>query len=60
MANYSVTRYDTGVQQSVQAALVLLEAKIETVDTTKTIRGVGITMTGRDREQCIGWVVYDS
>lgn len=60
MANYAVTRYQTGVKDTVAEALEDIETKLETVDSAKTIRGVGITMTGRDRQQCVGWAVYDT
>ena len=60
MANYILTRYQTGAKDSVEAALTALETELETVDDLKTIRGLGISMTGRDREQCIGWVLYDT
>ena len=60
MANYALTRYQTGAEDSVEDALSALETQLETVDDTKTIRGLGISMTGRDREQCIGWVLYDT
>lgn len=60
MANYALTRYTTVAKDSVNAALSALETVLETIDDTKTIRGLGISMTGRDREQCIGWVLYDT
>jgi hypothetical protein len=60
MPNYSLTRYSTEAQDSVEDALSTLETQLETVDDTKTIRGIGIEMTGRDREQCVGWVLYDT
>ena len=60
MANYILTLYQTGAEDSVEDALSALETQLETVDDTKTIRGLGISMTGRDREQCIGWVLYDT
>ena len=60
MADYLLTRHSTGLQNSVDAALDALETKLETVDNAKTIRGVGIAPTGRDREQCVGWVIYDT
>jgi len=60
MANYVLTRYTTDIENTVDAALAALETKLETVADTKTIRGVGIQLTGRDREQCIGYVLYDT
>ena len=60
MANYSITRYQTGLKDSVDAALSALETQLETVDDSKTIRSVGITLTGRDRQQAVGFVLYDT
>ena len=60
MANYVLTRYQTGKKDSVELALEALETQLETVDDAKTIRGMGIEMTGRDREQCVGWVIYNT
>jgi len=60
MANYALTRYTTDIENTVDEALAALETQLETVADTKTIRGVGIQLTGRDREQCIGYVLYDT
>jgi hypothetical protein len=61
MANYALTRYDTGLKDTVDEALAALETQLETVDSTANpIRGMGIEMTGRDQQQCIGWVIYDT
>ena len=60
MANYALTRYHTGLKTSVDAALEALETQLETVDTTKTIRLVGLELTGRDKEQAIGFTLYDT
>ena len=60
MPNYALTRYQTGKKDSVELALEALETQLETVDDAKTIRGMGIEMTGRDREQCVGWVIYNT
>lgn len=60
MANYDLTRYSTGEKNSVDAALEALETKLETVADTKTVRGVGLSLTGRDREQCVGWLLFDT
>lgn len=57
--NY-LTRYSTGIKDSVILALEALETQLETVDNTKTIRAVDIVMTRRDREQCIGYALYDT
>jgi hypothetical protein len=60
MANYNLTRYSTGFQTSIDAALEALETQLETVDSAKTIRALDITTLARDRESCIGWVIYDT
>jgi hypothetical protein len=61
MANYALTRYDTGLKDTVEEALAALETQLETVDSTlNVIRGMGIELTGRDRQQAIGWVIYDT
>lgn len=60
MANFAVTEYSTEKQHSVALALAALKAKIETVDNTKTLRFIGVHGTGRDREQCVGSVIYDT
>ena len=58
MANYFFTRYNTGIKATVSEALEALETHLETVIDTKTIHGLGIEVTGKDREQCIGWAIY--
>ena len=60
MANYALTRYSTGQKDSVTEALEAMETQLETVDDTKNIRLINIVLTGRDREQCIGFVLYDT
>ena len=60
MANYALTRYTTDQENTVAEVLAALETKMETVTDTKTIRGIGIQLTGRDREQAIGYVIYDT
>lgn len=60
MANFALTRYQTGKMDSIELALEALETQLETVDDAKVIRGIGIELTGRDREQCVGWVIYDT
>jgi hypothetical protein len=60
MAAYAVTYYSTGPQDTVDEVLALLETKLETLDdSTNTIRHIKVDITGRDREQAIGWVLYD-
>ena len=61
MAAYAITRFDTGIKNSVDEALSALETELETQDSTANpIHGIGLEMTGRDREQCIGWVLYET
>lgn len=60
MANYALTRYSTGAKDSVDEALEDLETELQSVDDAKVIRSVGIVMTGRDREQCVGFALYDT
>jgi len=61
MAAYSITRYSTGLKNSVDEALEDLETVLETQDSTANpIHGIGVEMTGRDREQCIGWLLYET
>ena len=60
MAAYSIVRYNTGVKDTFDEALEALETKLETLDdSTNTIRGIDLVFTGRDKEQCIGWLLYD-
>jgi hypothetical protein len=58
MPNYAVTKYSTGTMNSVDLAAAALETYIETVDDAKTIYTMGIMPTGRDKEQCVGWVIH--
>jgi hypothetical protein len=60
MPNFAVTKYSSGKQDSVDDALAALKTQIETVDDTKTLRYIGVVGTGRDREQCVGAVIYDT
>lgn len=60
MPNYALTRYSTGAKDSVAEALEDLETELQSVDDAKVIRSVGIVMTGRDREQCVGFALYDT
>lgn len=59
MANYALTRYSS-LSDSVADALEALETELETVDDAKTIRLVGIELTGRDRDQAVGFALYDT
>jgi hypothetical protein len=58
MPNYFLTRYTTGIKATVSEALEALETQLETVDDAKVIHGLGVEVTGRDREQCVGWAIY--
>jgi hypothetical protein len=60
MPNYDLTRHTTSRHNSVDEALAALETQLETVDDTKTIRLVNIQLTGRDKEQAIGFTLYDT
>lgn len=61
MAAYAITRYSTGLKNTVEDALEALETILETQDsTTNPIRGIGVEMTGRDQQQCVGWVLYET
>ena len=60
MAAYALTKYSTSVKKTVDEAIAALETQLETVDATKVIRGIGVVATGRDREQAVGWVIYDT
>lgn len=57
MASYSLTRYVTDPQNSVDDALALIEAKVELVDTGKTIRAIGVYPHGKE---AVGYVIYDT
>lgn len=59
MANYAVEDFvtDLGTHAEVLAAL---EVQLELVDNTKTIRAIGVNPTGRDRDQCVGFIIYDT
>lgn len=59
MAAYTIDVYSTGVKETVEDALDALETKLETLDsTTNPIHGVGVDVTGRDRDQAVGWVIF--
>jgi len=57
MANYSVTTY-TVKKGTVEDVVSALEAKIETIDNTKTIRLFAIY--GTADMQYIGVIIYDT
>jgi len=60
MANYALTRHTTSIYDTVDEALEALETQLETVDDAKTIRLVNVQLTGRDRQQAIGFTLYDT
>lgn len=59
MASFDLTRYTTGEQNSVDAALALIEARLELVDDTKTIRWIDIVSIGGG-QACVGYCFYDT
>jgi hypothetical protein len=59
MANYAVEVYTTSPGTHA-AVMALLETELETVDDAKTIRMIGVSPTGRDRDQCVGYIIYDT
>jgi len=59
MASYDLTRYITAEVNTVDAALALLEARLELVDSTKVIQLYGIVSIGGG-QSCVGYVVYDT
>lgn len=60
MASYDLTRYVTAEQDTVDAAVAALATKMEAIDAAKVIRMYGIVPLHRDRQRCIGYVVYDT
>lgn len=59
MAAYSIVRYSTGTKDTVDECLEALETKLETLDSTNNpIHLIDIVFTGRDREQCFGYLLY--
>lgn len=59
MANYALTVYTTDPQNSVADAAALVEARLETIDTVKTIRLVTVLPKGNSGE-FIGCAIYDT
>jgi hypothetical protein len=60
MPNFAVTEYSTGEKDSLDATCAALCTRLETVDDTKTLRMLKIKSLQRDREKCIGDVIYDT
>ena len=59
MATYDVSTYVTplGTLEEVEG---LLETFVESLDNAATLRMLGINPVSRDRDRCIGFVMYDS
>jgi len=59
MPNYAVEDFTTSLGTHAEV-LAALETQLETVDDTKTIRLIGVNPTGRDRDQAVGFIIYDT
>ncbi len=59
MPNYAVETFTTSPGTHAEV-LALMETEMETVDTTKSIRAMDINPTSRDRDQCVGYIIYDT
>jgi hypothetical protein len=59
MPNYAVEDFVTSLGTHAEV-LALMETELETVDDTKTIRLIGISPVGRDRDRCVGFIIYDT
>jgi hypothetical protein len=59
MAAYAVENWTYG-PATAAAVAAALEAKLETIDDAKTIRLVKIHPVFRDRDLCIGILIYDT
>lgn len=55
MANYAITDYSTGRQNSVSACTALIEIYLETIDDSKTIYACGVVTVGGEFE---GYVIH--
>jgi hypothetical protein len=60
MPNYSLTRYTTTEQDSIDDALAAIETHLETIDDTKTIRWIEIVFLNKDRQRCVGYCIHDT
>jgi len=58
MVNFSLTRFTSAVQDSVDDALSAVETQLETVDNTKVIRHIEIVKLGNQTFQ--GVAIYDT
>lgn len=59
MPNYAVETFTTALGTHAEV-MALMETELETVDDTKTIRAIRINPTARDRDQCVGYIIYDT
>ena len=59
MANFAVHDYTTSPGTHAEVA-ALLETKLETIDDAKTIRLIAINPLSRDRDLCVGVLIYDA
>jgi len=59
MASYDLTRYTTAECNSVDDAMALIEAKLELVDDTKTIRWIDVVSIGGG-QSCVGYCIYNT
>lgn len=59
MANYAVENYTTGPNPAATVAEAL-ETKLETIDATKTIRLIDMVSVARDKDLCVGIIIYDT
>lgn len=59
MASYILTRYTTAEYNSVDDCLADIEAVLEMVDATKTIRWIDIVSIGGG-QACVGYCIYDT
>ncbi|MHC4310886.1 MAG: hypothetical protein ACYSW3_00260 [Planctomycetota bacterium] len=59
MPNYAVEDFSTSLGTHAEV-LAEMETELETVDDTKTIRMIGISPLSRDRDRCVGFIIYDT
>ena len=59
MPNYAVEDFTTSIGTHA-AVLAEMETELETVDDAKTIRMIGVSPLARDRDRCIGFIIYDT
>jgi hypothetical protein len=59
MASFDLTRYTTDEYNSVDDCLADIEAQLELVDSTKTIRWIDIVSIGGG-QSCVGYCIYDT